>query len=219
MRILAKMISYVTHPLLGATYILILLLAVNPFLFGVNSLSEKWPLILLVFASSFLVPVLVVLMMRGLDMISSLEMPEREQRTIPLIAVGMLYLGLFSFCKNDASIPVAYTALVLGCVVGLFTGFFINLFSKISLHAIGMGGLIGAVLVTIELFAYDRFSVLLPWGKELQVSLITVLAIMLLVAGIVGTSRLYLKAHVLEDVAGGYLVGFGAMAGAVWAWV
>ncbi|MFK8056240.1 MAG: hypothetical protein AB8F78_09000 [Saprospiraceae bacterium] len=219
MRFLSKVISYVTHPLLGATYILILLLAVNPFLFGVSSPLEKWPLVLLVFASSFLIPALVILMMLGLEVIPSLDMPEREQRTIPLIAVGMLYLGLFSFCKNDATVPVAYTALVLGCVVGLFTGFFINLFSKISLHAIGMGGLIGAVLVTIELFAYDRFSVLLPGGQELQISLVTVLAGVLLLAGLVGTARLHLKAHVLEDIAGGYLVGFGAMAGAVWAWV
>lgn len=219
MRILAKLISYVTHPLLGVTYILLLLLAVNPFLFGVSTLEEKWPLILLVFASSFLIPALVILMMLGLEIIPSLDMPEREQRTIPLIAVGMLYLGLFAFCKNSADIPVAYTALVLGCVVGLFTGFFINLFSKISLHAIGMGGLIGAVLVTIELFAYDRFSILLPGGNELQLSLVTVLAGVLLLAGLVGTARLYLKAHVLEDVAGGYLVGFAAMAGAVWAWV
>jgi len=219
MRYIAKFISYLTHPLLGATYILLLLLAVNPFLFGVSTLSEKWPLVLLVFASSFLIPALVILMMMGLEMIPSLDMPERQQRTIPLIAVGMLYLGLFTFCKNSADIPVAYTALVLGCVVGLWVGFFINLFSKISLHAIGMGGLIGAVLVTIELFAYDRFSVQLLGGNELELSLITVLVFVLLLAGLVGTARLYLKAHVLEDVAGGYLVGFAAMAGAVWAWV
>lgn len=219
MRIIAKFISFVTHPLLMATYLLVLLLAVNPYLFGVSAFAEKWPLILLVFASSFLIPSLVILMMLGLEIIPSLDMPEKEQRTIPLIAVGMLYLGLFTFCRNDASVPVAYTALVLGTVVGLFTGFFINLFSKISLHAIGMGGLIAAVIVTIELFAYDRFSVLLPGGRELQISLIAVLASVLLIAGLVGTVRLYLKAHVLEDIAGGYIVGFAAMAGSVWIWV
>lgn len=215
---LAQLISVVTHPLLLATYILVLLLSVNPYLFGVNHLSERWPLILMVFGSSFLVPALVILMMRGLEIIPAITMPSREDRTLPMIAIGALYMGLFAFCRKAPDIPVAYTALVLGCSVGLFGAFFVNLFSKISLHAVGMGGLIAAVLVTVQLFAYDSLAIPLPNEKELQLSLTFVLLATLLLAGLVGTVRLWLRAHELEDVVGGYIVGFVAMGISVWAY-
>ena len=218
MRVLAQALSVVTHPLFLATYILLLLLSVNPYLFGVNGLSERLPLVALVFGSSFVVPALVIAMMRGLEIIPDITMPAREDRTLALIAVGALYMGLFAFCRKAPDVPVAYTALLLGCSVGLFAAFFANLFTKISLHAVGMGGLLAAVLVTVELFAYDQLMIDLPGPRRLQVSLTAVLLFALGVAGLVGTARLYLRAHELEDVAGGYVVGFVAMGVSVWAY-
>ena len=41
MRYAAQIISIIFHPLLVLTYMLILLLLVNPYLFGVNNLSDK----------------------------------------------------------------------------------------------------------------------------------------------------------------------------------
>ena len=215
---MAQALSVATHPLFLATYILLLLLSVNPYLFGVNGLSERLPLVVLVFGSSFVVPALVIAMMRGLEIIPDIAMPAREDRTLALIAVGALYMGLFAFCRKAPDVPAAYTALLLGCSVGLFAAFFANLFTKISLHAVGMGGLLAAVLVTVELFAYDRLMVDLPGPQRLQVSLTAVLLLAIGLAGLVGTARLYLRAHELEDVMGGYLVGFVAMAVSVWAY-
>lgn len=216
LRVAAHAISAVTHPLFGPTYILLLLLAVNPYLFGVNGVAERLPFIALVFGSSALVPGLVLLMMRGLEMIPSLRMPGREERTIPLIAVGMLYLGLFAFCRKAPDVPVAYTALLLGCVVGLFSAFFVNLFTKVSLHAVGMGGIAAAVVVILELFAYDRFVLALPGDTEVRVGVVVVLVLAIALAGLVGTARLVLSAHELKDVLGGYAIGFVAMGVAVW---
>jgi len=210
-RFLGEAISVVSHPMLGATYLLVLLLLVNPYLFGVNGIGERLPLLALVLGSSVLIPGLVILMMVGLEMLPSIRMPEREQRTIPLIAVGMLYLGLFAFCRKAPEVPVAYTALVLGCVSGLFAAFFANLFTKISLHAVGMGGLVAGVIVVSELLAYDRLAILLPGSMKVTVSLLAVLVATILAAGLVGTVRLWLQAHTLEDILGGYVVGFVAM--------
>ena len=218
LRPLAHLVSVVAHPLFGPTYILLLLLAVNPYLFGVNAAAERLPFIALVFGSSALIPGLVVLMMRGLEMIPDLAMPEREQRTIPLIAVGMLYLGLFAFCRKAPEVPVAYTALVLGCVAGLFAAFFVTLFTKISLHAVGMGGIAAAVVVVLELFAYDRFAVALPGGREARIGVVALLVLVVAGAGVVGSARLLLGAHDLRDVLGGYAVGFAAMGVSVWAY-
>ena len=216
MRPLARLLSYAFHPLLGPTYILLLLLAVNPYLFGVGGVAERLPLVALVFASSFLVPGLVIVMMVGLEMLPSLHMPEREQRTVPLLAVGMLFLGLFAFCRKAPEVPVAYTATVLGCVVGLFAAFFANLFTKVSLHAVGMGGIVAAVMVALELFAYHRLTLSLPGGTRVGIGLAGLLAVAVVIAGLVGTARLALGVHRVEEVAGGYLIGFLAMAGSVW---
>ena len=78
--------------------------------------------------------------------------------------------------------------------------------------------MLAAVLVTIELFAYDRLMIDLPGAQRLQVSLTAVLLVTIALAGLVGTARLYLRAHELEDVVGGYVVGFVAMGVSVWAY-
>ena len=218
MWVLAQALSVLTHPLLLATYLLLLLLSVNPYLFGVNTLQERLPLVALVFGSSFLVPGLVILMMRGLEIIPDLSMPAREHRTLPLLAMGALYIGLFAFCRKAPEVPVIYAALVLGCSVAIFMAFFLNLYTKISLHAVGMGGLLAAVLITTQLFTYDQLAVSLGGGRQLLLSLTFVLLATVLLAGLVGTVRMWLGAHELEEVAGGYLVGFVGMGVSVWVW-
>ena len=216
MRVAAQGLSLVTHPLLLATYMLLLLLSVNPYLFGVHAAADRLPLVALVFASSFLVPGLVIVMMRGLEVIPALAMPAREDRIFPLLAVGALYAGLFAFCRKAPDVPVAYTALVLGCTVAVWVAFFLTLFTKVSLHAVGMGGLLAAVFITTQLFAFDRLAIPLAGGRRLLLDLSLVLRATLLLAGLVGTTRLWLRAHELEEVAGGYLVGFACVGAAVW---
>ena len=211
LRGIAHVLSVLTHPLLQVTYILLLLLAVNPYLFGVNTYKDQLPLIALVFGTSFLIPLLVVLMMRGLEMISDIMMPNRKDRTIAMLAVGTLYLGLFAFCRQASEVPVVYTALVLGSVSGLFAGFFVNQFSKVSLHALGMGGFLGAIVVMLRLFTHQTLSISLWGGMEMQLSVLTLLILGILLAGAVGTARLILEAHRLEDVFGGFMLGFVTM--------
>lgn len=210
-RAIANFISYISHPMFGPTYILCALLLINPYLFGVPSIEQKLPLIALVFASSFLVPGLLLLMMKGLEIIDSIKLNDQKQRTIPLLAVSMLYMGLFAFCRSASDVPSVYTALVLGTVVCLFCAFFLNLFTKVSLHTIGMGAYIASTIVIMELFSYALIKIPVGENKTLEMSLTAVLLILVIFAGMVGTSRLLLKAHELKDVIGGYFVGFVAV--------
>jgi hypothetical protein len=209
-RIPAQAVSVLFHPLLMPTYMLALLLLVNPYLFGVNHIGDMNSRVLLlrVFASTYFIPAIAIVMLRLLGLIESLEIRDRRERTIPYIITGVFYLWLFRNLLGNAQIPTAYTIFMLGATIGLFLAFFINIFSKISAHATGMGGLLGMVLITMFYFSYDTFSVQTIWFGVLHFNMIVVLLVALLAAGIVGSSRLYLDAHEPAELYGGFAVGF-----------
>ena len=211
LRMLARIISILFHPLLIVTYMLVLLLLINPYLFGVSRVGDQASklLILQVFLSTFFIPAFAVAMLRFMGMIESMEMKTRQERIGPYIITGIFYLWMFRNFLDNSQIPTAFTSFMLGATIGLFLAFFINIFTKISAHAVGMGGLLGMVVITLLLFSYDTFSMNLPFGA-FEVSMSAVLAIAVLLAGLVGTARLLLQAHEPMDLYGGYLVGFSA---------
>lgn len=212
LKITAKFISVLFHPLMMLTYMLVLLLLVNPYLFGVSSIAEPQSkeLILRVFFSTFLIPAFAVAMMRFLGFVQSMELPEKEERIGPYIITSIFYLWLFRNFLGNSVIPTAYTSFVLGATISLFVAFFINIFSKISAHTVGMGGLVGMVVITMLLFSYGSFEVTLPVVGTVYLNMVAVLIIVIILAGLVGTARLLLEAHEPLDLYGGYLVGFAS---------
>lgn len=209
---LAQVLSFVFHPLLIVTYMLVLLMLVNPYLFGVNSISDKESklLILQVFLSTFFIPAFAVAMLRFTGMIKSIEMKTRQERIGPYIITGMFYIWMFRNFLGSDQVPTAFSSFLLGASIGLFIAFFINIFSKISAHAVGMGGLVGMVVITMLLFSYDTFTIHSTIIGVVELSMSGVLIVVVLIAGIVGTSRLLLQAHEPLDLYGGYLVGFAS---------
>ena len=211
LRLLAQVVSFIFHPLLIVTYMLVLLLLVNPYLFGVSSIGDSASklLILQIFLSTFFIPGVAVSMLRFTGMISSFEMKDKQERIGPYIITGVFYLWMFRNFLTNPSIPTAFTSFLLGATIGLFFAFFINIFSKISAHAVGVGGLLGMVVITMLLFSYDTFTILSARGT-LEVSMSTVLLITIVIAGLVGTARMALEAHEPMDLYVGYLVGFAS---------
>jgi hypothetical protein len=208
MRAVAQGISLLFHPLLMLTYMLLLLLLANPYLFGVNNAFKQMPLILLVFLSTFLIPAFAVMMMKFLGLVSSIQLHDRRERIGPYIITAIFYLWILVNFWNDARIPVAYTSCVLGATIALFVAFFINNFSKISAHAVGMGGLLGMIVITMTLFSYNSFTI--PFGDSamLEIRMSTVFLLAIVLTGLVSSVRLFLEAHDLQDIYGGLIVGF-----------
>lgn len=207
LRVSAKIISTVFHPLLILTYSLILLLLVNPYIFGVNSIAFQSRLILLIFMSTFLLPAFSVFMMRNLGLVDSMQLKTKQERIGPYIITGVFYLWMFVNFKSNPTIPEAYTIFVLGATIGLFAAFFINIFSKISTHTVGMGGLIGMVMITMLLFSYDSFTIESTYFGTIQMSMNALLMIVIVIAGLVGTSRMILDAHTNKELYLGFFVG------------
>jgi hypothetical protein len=207
LKISAQILSVICHPLLMLTYMLGLLLIVNPYLFGINSASEGKLLVIRVFATTFILPAFAIFLMHRLKLISSIEMTDKQERIGPFIATGIFYLWVFRSVLNDSNMPTAFLIAALGTTIGLFACFLINLFFKISIHATGAGGFVGMVLITMWLYSYGAFSMWLPFVGVCTVSINFILMLSVLLAGAVGSARLVLGAHTSKELYAGFVLG------------
>ena len=192
-------------------YMLFLYLKVDKYLFPYSSERDITTLVLIIFFTSVLIPVIAILLMMGVGFIKSLEMKDKQERIGPLIVVAISYLWLFLNIRTHNMIPIPFARFVLGALIAIFLAFFINNFSKISLHGIGVGGmLVGTVVLIMN---YGKGFVSWSLGNTVfQVHNIVILIFLLLMSGAILSSRLHLKAHRMQDVLGGVLVGaFGQM--------
>jgi hypothetical protein len=109
--------------------------------------------------------------------------------------------------KDNDLVPEIFTYYLLGVIIALFTAFFINNFTKISLHAIGISSIVAALFFLKFAFDYNDFVLKFSPDQVYIVSLDLLIIVSLIIAGVVGTSRMFLKAHSLDQIYGGYLVG------------
>ncbi len=201
LRFFSTLISVIFHPIFIFAYMYVLLAYVNPHAFGkpnwVGVLSgESLGLFLRILLSMVAFPLIGIALMRGLNMISSIRLENREERTAPYIVVGLCYIIAFVQVNNIQSLPVHVKIYVLGSTIGLFGAFVMNLVTKVSAHAVGMGGMIAMVLMSV-------LSVSVNDERSLHI-----VPLAILVAGLVGTSRRLLGAHAPNDLYGGYFIGF-----------
>jgi hypothetical protein len=187
---------------------LLLMMSANPFAFGGEQRSVL--LLLSVFSTSFLIPTLGVVLMKPLGLIKGLEMRDKQERIGPYIVCGVFYLWLYKNFMGGV-VPELYAKFTLGACIALFLAFFVNIFSKISMYATGMGSLI-AMLVILT-FAWPGTSVAVG---QVYLSMNLVLYISILLAGLVGYLSLRNTDHEPRDIWRGYQAGFTAVLIGYW---
>ncbi|TXF89392.1 hypothetical protein FUA23_10520 [Neolewinella aurantiaca] len=201
----ALAVSGLFHPLLVPTYMYVLLMVVNPFLFGANGFGESRALLTLLMMVLYtaVIPMVSVLLMVALNMVGSVMMEEKTERIGPLLLVMVLYFWVYYNLSNSNDVPTIFSTFLLGVVIALALAFVINVLDKISLHAVGMGGLVGMLMITMGLFGANGVVI-----GDYTIGLGVLLIAGVLLAGLVGTARLALRAHDKVQVYSGYLVGF-----------
>lgn len=211
LRIVFQLLSMLLHPLMMMSYVLGLLFWVNPLLFGSMDALSAQILFITILASTFLIPGVAILMMKTLGLIPSLHMPDRRDRIAPLIACGIFYIWIFRNMLDNPTVPDAYRIFSLGVCITLSLCFFINLFNKISLHAAGMGGVWMMSILIYLLFSPDELPLLAGSSYTIMAGPLVPVLIATLTAGLVGSARLYLKAHTPQELAGGYFMGIAGV--------
>ena len=211
LKILAKGVSVIFHPLFIISYVLLFALLVNPYAFGFNDAKSRGLVIISVVMLSFFFPVISILMMKLLGLISGFEMPDRRERIGPIVATGIFYLWLYVNIRQHDLIPSVFSCFLLGAIIGLFAGLVLNNFSKISLHALAAGGLLAGMFLLVSHFTYPVTEIQLPlFQRSYMVRSDFFLLVVIVITGLIGSSRLFLKAHTENELYGGYLTGIAA---------
>jgi len=205
-RALAQFVSVLFHPLYVVVFVYALFTIVNPFQFSNFDRVEQGVFFINLMVQSIIIPIIAILMMKFLGMIGGLEMEKRTDRIGPLIVTGICYLWLTINFYNNIEVPQFLTSFMLGATISLFLGFLINLAEKISLHTIGIGGLIAAYCIMIYKYGYG-FATIQIGENEYYVHLMLILGILIIFGGLVASARLYLGRHVSREIYGGLLVG------------
>lgn len=135
---------------------------------------------------------LFVYFLKKLKMIDAYEMKTIEERKFPLLLFTILsyLLGILLYRTHlIEELSIFYFGMTLTLLISYLL---LYIRFKISLHSIGIGGLIGFLGVLSYIY---------------ELNLITVLAFFFILAGIIVNARLKLKAHTSNEVYIGFLVG------------
>lgn len=190
---LAKIFSYLLHPVLMPLIGVLIFFRLNTFLNYTVSFEAKATIYAILFINTILLPLIIAFFLLRKKMISSLMIEKREERWFPLIMTSFFYFFSYYLVRQvHLPAPVIYNVL-FGATCCLAVIVLLNGMLKISAHAAGMGGLAGAL---------TAFSVIM------HIDLIPLLLITVLLAGIACSSRLKLKAHSQLEVYLGFILGW-----------
>jgi membrane-associated phospholipid phosphatase len=197
---LALTISYLLHPLFMPTNGLLLafffggIQGFNPYASD-EDIRTAYIAIIGVFIGTGIFPVIIALVLKKLNYISNLHMPKREERMRPCLLTGGSYLGIIYLYIEILQLqldPKIYSFMI-GATLAIIIGLWITGSWKISVHMIGIGGLVGIMALLSKL------------GDNV---LLYPLILTIIAAGFIAFGRLFLKAHNIKQVIAGFLLGF-----------
>lgn len=185
---------------------LVILLMINPYVFGLSTNKGVDILVISVFFLTVFFPIFATFMMKFLGLIKSIKMEEKSDRIAPLVTTGVFYMWLFINVKDNPGIPPSFSFFVLGATIAVFIGLIFNNFIKVSLHTMAVAGMLASLILIKYFYSYSTF-VVETFDADYIISTNLVLLVVILIAGLVGTSRLLLGDHTSREVFLGYAIG------------
>ena len=143
--------------------------------------------------NNFIFPVVVVLLLKGLGFIKSIYLDTAKERIVPYMASIIFFFWTWYVFYNRADAPQPMKDMLQGIFYASIIAMSANVYFKISMHAIAMGGLIGMMLMVL-------FGGMMLSGLPLVISI--------LLTGLVITSRLIASDHEHGDILAGFMTGF-----------
>ncbi len=186
------MLSYLFHPIFIPLYAVLFLVYVHPSYFSGFSDSIKLRTILILIQNAIFYPLFCILLLKGVGFITSIFLRTQQDRIIPYIACGIFFFWVFLVFKQQPIYPRILPAFMLGVFIASSAALIANIYFKISMHAIGLGGWLGLFLV----IALSN-SMLMTWP----------LAAVILITGLVCTSRLLVSDHTPKEIYVGLALG------------
>jgi membrane-associated phospholipid phosphatase len=192
MKQLAKVLSYITHPILLPTAFTFLYIAYCPQDFASIEPKQLLLLKLQTVFNTIMYPLVVVLLLWKLDFAKDIYLRTTRERLVPLMATILFYFWNFYALHKLSSAPLMLKSFLLGTFFVVSLLFFISIFAKVSMHTAGMAGF--ATMLSL----LSLYCTCMP-------ILFAIIAAVLLFA--VAASRLILQEHTKAEVLLGALVG------------
>lgn len=197
---MAWLISTVFSPLLIPTYAIAIALWES--ILAIVPLTTKLHVLVTVFLITAVLPAAFIFLLLRLKKVSDMSLSNPRERPIPFIISLLCYCGLIYALYLYHS-PAWLIMFGVGGIAALIISMIVNFRWKISAHGAAVGGLVAFIYLLI--FKQLTFNNLIP-----------MLYAAVLVAGLVGMSRVIRERHTTMQVLAGILNGAVCVSVAMW---
>ena len=192
-RFFAHLFSYIFHPLFITFYVCWFIEFVHPSYFSGFSYAGKKGVLIGFTMNAVLFPLITALLLKALGFTESIYFRSQRDRILLYITSMIFFFWTQLELRERPEIPRILVAFMFGVFISSAAALMANIYFKISMHAIAMGGLVGICFVIMQ-----QNTMLMTWP----------LSAAFLIAGLVCTSRFIVSDHTPKEIYSGLLIGF-----------
>lgn len=189
---LSHILSWIMSPVLIPTYAVFTALWVTTL--SALPVSLRWNVVMMTWLLTCLLPVVAIILLYKMKVISHPGLNNQKERYLPYAITAVCYLGAAWYMFRIHA-PAWMYMFMIGAAVAAAVSCTVNIWWKISAHMAAMGGFV-ALLFRIMA---DHLSVGGIWP---------LISVAILLTGILGSARIYLKCHTFWQVIAGAANGF-----------
>lgn len=193
LRFIARVVSWIFHPVFIPVYVVAFLVYIHPYLFAGFSGWNRSKVMLQAILMFTFFPIVTVLLLKGLKFIQSIFLYTQKDRIIPYAACMIWYFWIWNVWHNLADYPPQAVQFAMGIFLASVAGLLLNIYMKVSMHALSMG-VVATFIMGLALNAD------IPFGLYASIAL--------LLAGLVCTARFIISDHNPREI---WLGVFGGM--------
>lgn len=192
MRKVALLFSALLHPIFMPIICVFVAYTFDYYVYGSLSSDQMQIIYLIVAFSTIVFPAVNILLLKWYGVVQTLSMERKEERNAPFIST-IFFHALGYYMLRKGALPESLFAILMGCMIVLLVIIIVNFKWKISAHTAGVFGLIGAVVALFQVHGFGN---------------IMLLSIVILLGGLVISTRLILGVHSPAESYGGAALGF-----------
>jgi len=189
MKSFQESISYIFHPLFTPILGTVAYFVLTPKYSPLNIQSGN---ILPIFILTIIIPIIAYFILRNVGLVSSVFMPNLQERKYPLyINIALLLMIVYKVIPYNYTNELYY--FFIGLICAYFSSLILLLFNfKSSMHLISMGSIV-MYLISLSI--------------HFEINITILLCFFIVATGLVASSRLYLKAHSNAELIIGLIIG------------